>query len=111
MKTALENNKQMELTVNLGKITRGCNWTKKASIAIKKFRTHLKKMLKTDEKITIQKDLNKYIFSKGLQKVPRRIRIKVERIPDRDNAEQNVIKCSHVLVGNFKGLKTEIIKE
>ncbi|EEQ81666.1 hypothetical protein NCER_101815 [Vairimorpha ceranae BRL01] len=111
MKTALENNKTMELTVNLGKITKGCNWTKKASIAVKKFRKHLKKMLKTDEKITIQKDLNKFIFSKGLRKVPRRVRIKVERIPDKDNAELNVIKCSHVLVGNFKGLKTEVVKE
>ena len=111
MKTALENNKTMELTVNLGKITKGCNWTKKASIAVKKFRKHLKKMLKTDEKITIQKDLSKFIFSKGLRKVPRRVRIKVERIPDKDNAELNVIKCSHVLVGNFKGLKTEVVKE
>ncbi|WUR03182.1 ribosomal protein eL31 [Vairimorpha necatrix] len=111
MNTALENNKMMEITVNLGKLTKGCNWTKKASIAIKKFRSHLKKMLKTDEKITIQKDLNKYIFSKGLTKVPRRVRIKVERIADKDNAELNVIKCSHVLVGNFKGLKTEIISE
>ncbi|EQB60553.1 60s ribosomal protein l31 [Vairimorpha apis BRL 01] len=111
MKVSLDNNKQMELTVNLGKITRGCNWTKKANIAIKKFKKHIQKMLKTQEKVTIQKDLNKFIFSKGQQKVPRRIRVKLEKIPDKDNAEQNVIKCSHIIVGNFKGLKTEIINE
>ncbi|EOB13458.1 60S ribosomal protein L31 [Nosema bombycis CQ1] len=111
MKIELEQNKKIEMTINLSKITKGKNWTMRSRIAIKEIRKLLSKLLRTNEKITIAKDLNTFVFSKGLAKVPRRVRVQIERIPDKDNAEKSVIKCSNVIVGNFKGLTNTVIEE
>lgn len=111
MKIELEQNKKLELTINLSKITKGKNWTMRSRIAIKELRKLISRLLRTEEKVTIAKDLNTYIFSKGLCKVPRRVRVQIERIPDKDNAEKTVIKCSNVIVGSFKGLTNTVIEE
>merc|ERR1711959_625341 len=82
-----------EYTINLHKRCHKIAFKKKAPKAIKMIIKFAKKVMQTDI-VKIHTDLNKYIWSKGIRNIPRRVRIKIQRKLNEDEDQEGFI--SHV---------------
>lgn len=111
MKTQLEENQTVEMTVNLRRICAGTPWTKRAIKAVKKFRLEIQKHFGEKSRVVLTKELNNFIFSRGVNKVPSKVRVRVTKESDVNNAEENVFKTDLVVVGSFKGLREIVVDE
>merc|ERR1719473_1317813 len=82
-----------EYTINLHKRCHKVSFKKKASKAIKMIKKFAKKAMGTDI-VKIDAGLNKYIWSKGIRNIPRRVRVRIQRKLNEEK-EQNIF-LSHV---------------
>lgn len=111
MSTALRENKTIELTVNLKKLTHNVSWKYKAPFAIRNLKRLVQKIFHSKEEVLIAPDLNKAVWVRGMRHTPKKVRVRVERVPDNKDASKCVFKVSLVIVGAFKGLLTQAICE
>jgi len=107
----LDENQTVEMTLNLKRICSRIPWAKKANRAVAKLKTAVQRHFNEKNKVVITNKLNNFIFARGNTKIPNKIRIKVSREADVNNAEENVFKTDLVVVGSFKGLKEIIVDE
>merc|ERR1719314_15403 len=63
--------------------------------------------------VRVDTKLNKFVWSKGVRNVPRRVRVRMSRKRNEDeDAEQKMFTLvQHVPVESFKGLQTENVKD
>ncbi|TBT99892.1 ribosomal protein L31 [Hamiltosporidium tvaerminnensis] len=111
MSSVLKHNKITEMTVNLPAVARKVSWKRKASGAMKKLKKFLQKQFNVEGEVVMSPELNKFVWKGGIEKVPRRIRIRVERCTSKKNVEKSALRVSLVLVGSFKGLNSESFNE
>jgi len=100
-----------EYTLNLHKELHGVTFKKRAPRAIKAIKAFASKEMKTAD-VRVDARLNKYVWSKGIKNVPRRVRIQIsrKRNDDEDATEE---LYSYVTVADtpasFSGLGTNIV--
>jgi large subunit ribosomal protein L31e len=97
-----------EATVNIHKRIHGVQFKKRAPRAVKSIREFAHKITHTKD-IRIAASLNKFLWSKGVRNVPRRVRVLIERKrnDDEEAQEKMYTLVSHVPVPSFKGLQTK----
>ncbi|KAL3537375.1 hypothetical protein ACH5RR_000741 [Cinchona calisaya] len=102
-----------EYTINLHKRLHGCTFKKKAPKAIKEIRKFAQKAMGTTD-VRVDVKLNKFIWSRGIRSVPRRVRVRIarKRNDDEDAKEElySLVTVTEVPEG-FKGLGTKVIDE
>lgn len=109
--TTVKEKNPIELTIRLGKITKGDSWRWKAYKGIKRIKKHIQKYFNTECEVKLAPTLNSAVWGMGMRKVPKRIRVRAERVPDNRDSSKTVVKLSYVAVGGFKGLGTEVVPE
>jgi large subunit ribosomal protein L31e len=107
--TAIEENQAIETTIRLSKLIMNAPHTRKAERGVKRFKKAIQNHFRSDEKVVITRELNLYMWSRGPHKMPRKVRVRVTKDVDNDDAEKSVLKCDLVVVGSFKGLKDIVI--
>lgn len=65
----------------------------------------------SDEDVFISPEVNKYIWTNGATNPPKKLRIKIERVPSNKNPELNMFRVGMVEVNTFKGLKPQSYTE
>ncbi|KAL3532573.1 hypothetical protein ACH5RR_006094 [Cinchona calisaya] len=103
-----------EYNINLHKRLHGCTFKKKAPKAIKEIRRFAQKTMGTID-VRVDVKLNKYIWSRGIRSVPRRVRVRIarKRNDDEDAKEElySLVTVAEILPEGLKGLGTKIIDE
>lgn len=76
---------------------------------IKKF---AQKVMGTED-VRVDVKLNKFIWSKGVRNVPRRVRVRLARLrnEDEDAKEKMYTLVTHVPVASYKKLHTKVVEE
>nr|ACI69840.1 60S ribosomal protein L31 [Salmo salar] len=95
-----------ECTINLHKRLYNVSHKRHAIRAIKEIKTFAQKNMLTPV-VKVDGELNKYIWSKGLRKVPVRVRVRMERklAEDEDSAHKFYTMVTYVPVASFKNCK------
>ena len=98
---------EKELTVNLHKCLHGIGFKRRAPRAIREIKKQAEKEMRTKD-VRVDTDLNKFVWSKGIRNVPRRVRVKFvrQRNDDEEAKEKMFTIVKHVDVEDFKGLAT-----
>merc|ERR1711911_43043 len=98
----------IKLTAPLHRVTR----LKRPPRAIKVVRDFAKKTMNTED-VRIEVRLNKYLWSKGIRAVPKRVRVKMarRRNNDEDSVHAYYTLVSLVIVPTFKGLTTQNVED
>ncbi|XP_027072402.1 60S ribosomal protein L31 [Coffea eugenioides] len=103
-----------EYTINLHKRLHGCTFKKKAPKAIKEIRRFAQKAMGTTD-VRVDVKLNKYIWSRGIRSVPRRVRVCIarKRNDDEDAKEElySLVNVAEIPLEGLKGLGTKIIED
>lgn len=101
-----------EYTIHLHKYVHGRQFKKKAPSAIKAIRDFAEEAMSTVD-VRLDPRLNKAVWGKGIRNVPRRIRVRLQRMRnDAEDAKEKLYTLVSVVpVQNFKGLQTEVINE
>lgn len=101
-----------EYTIHLHKHVHGRQFKKRAPFAVKAIRQFAAKAMQTSD-VRVDPRLNKAVWGKGIRNVPRRIRVRLQRMRnDAENAKEKLYTLVTVVpVQNFKGLQTEVINE
>ena len=84
-KSAIKENVTREYTIHLHKLVHGRSFKKRAPHAIKSIRKFALQAMGTKD-VRVDTGLNKQIWSRGIKKVPHRLRIRLSR---RKNDEEN----------------------
>lgn len=106
--------KTIELTLKIRKLTENDSWRWKTKQAIKRIKKQILKHYKLsacDADVSISPELNKHMFSRGMKNPPKKVRVRVEASTSARDANRRVFRLSHVIVGSFKGLATEVVVE
>ncbi|KAF7683412.1 60S ribosomal protein L31 [Astathelohania contejeani] len=111
MDSVLQASKVFEMTISPDKLVKNISWVRKAKCIGRRIKRHIKSQFKSDDDVIISPELNKKLWGRGITKVPKKIRVRVERVPSPKNPEKNVFMVSEIIVGSFKGLLTTAIKE
>jgi large subunit ribosomal protein L31e len=77
-----------EMTINVAKSTFKIQPKKKAPRCVREIRRMVAKVFKTED-VRIDTKLNKLIWSRGIQRLPRRIRVRVSRKLDTNSEKGN----------------------
>merc|ERR1719408_904719 len=101
-----------DYTIHLHKYLHKIQFKKRATRAIREIRKFTAKVMSTQD-VRIDTKLNKFVWSKGIRNVPKRVRVRLSRRrnDDEDAQEQMYVLCQHVPVESFKGLQTEVVQE
>mmetsp|Transcript_11178 Transcript_11178/g.18713 ORF Transcript_11178/g.18713 Transcript_11178/m.18713 type:complete len:113 (+) Transcript_11178:56-394(+) len=101
-----------EYTVNIAKVISKTAHQKRAAKAVKHIKNFAGKEMNTKD-VRLDVNLNKYVWSKGVANVPRRVRIRCSRRlnEDDDADEAYYTLVEHVVVTSFKGLSTKKVEE
>ncbi|MFS7916738.1 putative ribosomal protein L31e [Helianthus anomalus] len=110
-----------EYTINLHKRLHGwrlysvnCTFKKKAPKAIKEIRKFAQKTMGTTD-VRVDVKLNKYVWSRGIRSVPRRVRVRIarKRNDDEDAKEElySLVTVAEIPAEGLKGLGTKIIDD
>ena len=86
---------------------------RKAPRAIREIKKFAQQQMLTSD-VRVDGSLNKFVWSKGIRNVPRRVRIRLSRKrndDDDDGKDKFYTLVEHVEVESFKGLKTEKVLE
>ncbi len=85
---------------------------KKAPRALKAIKKFAAKMMRTPD-VRIDTDLNKFIWSKGIRNIPRRVRVRLDRrrAEDEEAADKFYTTVSYVPVDTFKTLVTKNVED
>ncbi|KAL0338989.1 UNVERIFIED_CONTAM: 60S ribosomal protein L31 [Sesamum angustifolium] len=103
-----------EYTINLHKRLHGCTFKKKAPKAVKEIRLFAQKAMGTAD-VRVDVKLNKYIWSRGIRSVPRRVRVRIarKRNDDEDAKEElySLVTVAEIPPEGLKALGTKIIED
>jgi len=79
---------------------------------VKEIKRFAKKHMGTED-VRLDVKLNKFIWSKGVRNVPRRVRVRLarKRNEDEDAKEKMYTLVTHVPVATYKKLHTKIVDE
>eukprot|EP01098_Paradermamoeba_levis_P003479 TRINITY_DN1579_c0_g1_i2.p2 TRINITY_DN1579_c0_g1~~TRINITY_DN1579_c0_g1_i2.p2 ORF type:complete len:120 (+),score=26.18 TRINITY_DN1579_c0_g1_i2:120-479(+) len=101
-----------ECTINLHKRTHSCAFKAKANRAVKAIHQFAYKAMGTSD-VRIDTKLNKYVWSKGIRNIPRRVRVRLsrKRNEDEDAVEKMYTLVTWVPVASFKGQITKTVDE
>jgi large subunit ribosomal protein L31e len=108
-----EDNTAVETTIHLSKLIKGRKFASKAPMAVKKIRAFVQKIMKTKDN-RIDGSLNTFIWHQGVKGVPKRVRVRIERMvaENTDGASKRkrlYSVISHVPVSTYKGLTTKTV--
>ena len=98
--------KTLELTYNLAKPVIRKSKVKRVPKAIRKLQIFIAEHTNV-KTVKLDPTLNKFCWSKGKQKVPRKVRIlvKIERVTNDEGVSMKVARAEFVPVTSFKGLQ------
>merc|ERR1712098_166024 len=98
----------IKLTAPLHRVTR----LKRAPRAIKVVRDFARKTMNTED-VRVDTRLNKFLWSKGIRAVPKRVRVRISRRrnKDEDSIHPYYTLVSLVIVPTFKGLTTQNVED
>uniref|UniRef100_A0A7N1A4T6 60S ribosomal protein L31 n=1 Tax=Kalanchoe fedtschenkoi TaxID=63787 RepID=A0A7N1A4T6_KALFE len=103
-----------EYTINLHKRLHGCTFKKKALNAIKEIKKFAQKAMGIKD-VRVDVKLNKHMWSKGIQSVPRRIRVRIarKRNDDEDAKEElySLVTVAEIPVEGLRRLESKVIEE
>mmetsp|Transcript_53062 Transcript_53062/g.106525 ORF Transcript_53062/g.106525 Transcript_53062/m.106525 type:complete len:121 (-) Transcript_53062:90-452(-) len=101
-----------DYTIHLHKRLHKISFKKRATRAIREIRKFAAKVMLTKD-VRIDTKLNKFVWSKGIRNVPRRVRVRMsrKRNEDEEAAEKTFTLCQHVPVESFKSLQTEVVRD
>lgn len=101
-----------EYTIHLHKYIHGRQFKKRAPSAIKAIKSFATKAMSTSD-VRVDPRLNKAVWGKGIRNVPRRIRVRLQRMRNEEEGakEKFYTLVSFVPCENFKGLNTEVIAD
>lgn len=111
MNNTLSENKVIEMTINLKKLTNNVSWRYKAPHGVRNIKRLIQKTFNTKEDVLIAPDLNKALWVRGMKNIPGKVRVRIERGPCTKNPANNVFRVALVIVGSFKGLITQSVSE
>ncbi|CAD26169.1 60S RIBOSOMAL PROTEIN L31 [Encephalitozoon cuniculi GB-M1] len=111
MWSKIEENQTVEMTVNLRRICSRLPWTKKASKVVRMLKREIQKHFREEIGVVVTNDLNNFLYSRGIKKIPNKVRVRVTKETSLKNAEENVLKTDLVVVGSFKNLKEVIVDQ
>eukprot|EP01147_Barroeca_monosierra_P000692 gene691-3992_t len=96
-----------EYTVNIHKRIHGIGFKRRAPRAISELRKFAMKQMGTSD-VRIHADLNKFIWSRGIRNVPRRVRVRISRKRNEDEEADNKLYALVTFVDcpSFKTLGT-----
>ncbi|KAK1936479.1 putative ribosomal protein L31 [Babesia divergens] len=98
-----------DYTIHLHKLCHRVTFKRKAPTAIKKIKEFASKAMKTKD-VRIDNTLNRFIWANGIRNLPRRVRIRVSRKRNDDDAKEPMFTLvQHVPVEDFTGLQTEVV--
>lgn len=103
----------IEATIHLSKLLKKKTFHKRAPLAIKRIKTFVKRMMKTDDN-RIDSSLNTFIWHKGVKGVPGRVRVHIQRKSEMKEGNKHkhfYTIVSNVPVASFKGLTTKVIEQ
>ncbi|KAG5559246.1 hypothetical protein RHGRI_008966 [Rhododendron griersonianum] len=91
-----------------------CTFKKKAPKAIKEIRKFAQNAMGTKD-VRVDVKLNKYVWSRGIRSVPRRVRVRIarKRNDDEDAKEElySLVTVAEIPTEGLKGLGTKVIEE
>eukprot|EP01066_Platyproteum_vivax_P005899 Platyproteum_vivax@DN1782_c0_g1_i1.p1 len=98
----------MDTTIHIHKIIHGISFRKRAPHTIRAIKKIASRMMKTKD-VRIEPKLNKFVWSKGIKNLPRRVRVRYsrQRNDDEDAKEKMYTLVQYVPVASFKNLQTE----
>jgi large subunit ribosomal protein L31e len=101
-----------EYTIHLHKHVHGRQFKKRAPSAVKAIRAFAVKAMSTSD-VRIDPRLNKAVWGKGIRNVPRRVRVRLQRLrnDEEDAKEKLYTLVSFIPIKDFKGLQTEVISD
>ncbi|KAI3801187.1 hypothetical protein L1987_29291 [Smallanthus sonchifolius] len=103
-----------EYTINLHKRLHGCTFKKKAPKAIKEIKKFAQNAMGTTD-VRVDVKLNKYVWSRGIRSVPRRVRVRIarKRNDDEDAKEElySLVTVAEIPTEGLKGLGTKVIDD
>ena len=101
-----------EYTIHLHKYVHGRQFKKRAPTAIKSIRDFAVKAMNSTD-VRIDPRLNKAVWGKGIRNVPRRIRVRLQRLrnDEEDAKEKLYTLVTYIPIKDFKGLQTEVITD
>jgi len=101
-----------EYTINVHKRVHSVQFKKKAPRAIKEIKRFAQKAMGTAD-VRLDVKLNKFVWSKGVRNVPRRVRVRLARLrnEDEDAKEKMYTLVTHVPVATYKKLQTKVVDE
>eukprot|EP00552_Chaetoceros_brevis_P003255 CAMPEP_0197736894 /NCGR_PEP_ID=MMETSP1435-20131217/5291_1 /TAXON_ID=426625 /ORGANISM="Chaetoceros brevis, Strain CCMP164" /LENGTH=110 /DNA_ID=CAMNT_0043325185 /DNA_START=59 /DNA_END=391 /DNA_ORIENTATION=- len=99
-----------DYTIHLNKYVHKITFKKKAPRAIKEIKKFASKAMGTKD-VRIDAQLNKFIWSRGVRSVPKRVRVRLtrKRNEDEEADEKLYTIVQHVEVTSFKGLETQTV--
>lgn len=102
-------NVTVETTIHLAKILKNRTFNKRAPLAVKKIRSFVGKLMKTDDN-RIDASLNTYLWHKGVKGVPGRVRVLITRKAEAAEGKRKHFYTiiSNVPVATFKKLTTKV---
>ncbi|KZV64001.1 hypothetical protein PENSPDRAFT_677834 [Peniophora sp. CONT] len=111
-RSALQDVVTREYTIHLHKHVHGRSFKSRAPTAVKAVVTFAQKAMGTSD-VRLDPKLNQALWARGIKNVPHRIRVKLERKRNDDDAadEKLYTYATHIPVakGAFKGLETTIV--
>mmetsp|Transcript_15072 Transcript_15072/g.35300 ORF Transcript_15072/g.35300 Transcript_15072/m.35300 type:complete len:125 (+) Transcript_15072:64-438(+) len=101
-----------DYTIHMAKLMWKKAFKKRAPRAIREIRKFATRAMLTKD-VRIDTKLNKFIWSKGIRNVPRRVRVRMsrKRNDDEEAREKMFTLCQHVPVESFKNLQTEVVRD
>merc|ERR1711865_1212430 len=98
-----------EYTINIAKQLFGTTFKKRAPRAISVIKKFAQKEMKTAD-VRVDVKLNKFLWSKGIRNVPRRVRVQIsrKRNDDEDATEELYSFVTVVETTDFGGLGTSV---
>jgi large subunit ribosomal protein L31e len=102
----------IDTTVNIHRLTHRIQFKKKAPRAVSEIRKLVSKMMRTPD-VRIDSKLNEYIWSNGIRNLPKKIRVRVSRKRNDEDAEKKSEWYSlvqHIDVDDFSNRLTEKAK-
>merc|ERR1719347_488876 len=99
-------------TIHLHKCVNKVQFKKRAARAIREIKACATKVMKTQD-VRIDSALNKFVWSKGIRNIPKRVRVRMSRKRnDNEDAKEKMYTLVQVLeVPSFKGLQTCAVRE
>ena len=101
-----------EFTINLHKRIHGISFKRRAKRAISEIKKFATKQMSTSD-VRIHPDLNKFIWSRGIRNVPRRVRVRISRKRNEDEEAQDELYSlvTFVECASFKNIGTKVVDE